>query len=128
MTPPFDRRLSSSGSAKANRIASTTVPGSPQDNLEASPNKILFNGETRSNMPTIDEHENICPSEDEDEQDDAFTKKSKQQTAQGKQTETPALDTFGTDITKAAKEKIALIDENSPLYQIAQSLAHYGVK
>ncbi len=29
---------------------------------------------------------------------------------------------------KAAKEKIALIDENSPLYQIAQSLAHYGVK
>ncbi len=30
--------------------------------------------------------------------------------------------------TKAAKEKIALIDENSPLYQIAQSLAHYGVK
>lgn len=30
--------------------------------------------------------------------------------------------------TKTAKEKIALIDENSPLYQIAQSLAHYGVK
>jgi len=30
--------------------------------------------------------------------------------------------------TKAANEKIALIGENSPLYQVAQSLSHYGVK
>ena len=30
--------------------------------------------------------------------------------------------------TKAANEKIALISENSPLYQVAQSLSHYGVK
>lgn len=30
--------------------------------------------------------------------------------------------------TKAANEKIALITENSPLYQVAQSLSHYGVK
>lgn len=30
--------------------------------------------------------------------------------------------------TKGANEKIALISENSPLYQVAQSLSHYGVK
>lgn len=30
--------------------------------------------------------------------------------------------------TKAANEKIALIGENSPLYQVAQSLSHYGVQ
>jgi len=30
--------------------------------------------------------------------------------------------------TKAANEKISLIGENSPLYQVAQSLSHYGVK
>lgn len=64
------RHFCSSGSAKANRIGTTTVPGSPQDILENSPKKILFNGETRSNMPTIDEQENLPPSDDEDEQDD----------------------------------------------------------
>lgn len=30
--------------------------------------------------------------------------------------------------SKAANEKVALIAENSPLYQVAQSLSHYGVK
>ncbi|MBD3799592.1 hypothetical protein [Sulfuricurvum sp.] len=29
---------------------------------------------------------------------------------------------------KAAHQKIAQIDENSPLYQVAQALSHYGVK
>ena len=42
--------------------------------------------------------------DDDDEDDDPRKKQKSQSTAPPKQSETPALDTFGVDITKAAKE------------------------
>ena len=48
---------------------------------------------------------NNLPPEDEDEDDEPFSsKKSKSKQPGNKQSETPALDTFGSDITKAAME------------------------
>ena len=48
---------------------------------------------------------NNLPPEDEDEDDEPFSsKKSKSKQSGNKQSETPALDTFGSDITKAAME------------------------
>ena len=43
-------------------------------------------------------------SDDEDEDEEQFSRKSKSKQTGGKQSETPALDTFGSDITKAAME------------------------
>ncbi|VBB46450.1 Negative regulator of genetic competence ClpC/MecB [uncultured Paludibacter sp.] len=71
--------------------------------------------------------ENInSPFDDEDEEaEDPFAKKSKQQTAQGKQIETPALDTFGTDITKAARENRLdpIVGREREIERIAQILS-----
>jgi hypothetical protein len=69
-----------SGSAKSNRIGFSTIPGSPQEvheipeqrktepiySLSTNPSSDTI--DTRSNMPTIEEHENILNSEDDDEQ------------------------------------------------------------
>ena len=66
------------------------------------------------------------PFDDEDEEaEDPFAKKSKQQTAQGKQIETPALDTFGTDITKAARENRLdpIVGREREIERIAQILS-----
>jgi hypothetical protein len=69
-----------SGSSKPNRLGFSTIPGSPQEPHEMpsqrntepiysrannpSPDPL----DSRSNMPTIEEHENIVNSEDDDEQ------------------------------------------------------------
>jgi len=69
-----------SGSAKSNRVGFSATPGSPQEpheiseqrktepiySLSTNPSSDLI--DNRSNMPTIEEHENIGNSEDEDEQ------------------------------------------------------------
>jgi len=54
--------------------------------------------------PTTDQPKNNQASDDEDEDEDQFHKKSKSKQPGAKQSETPALDTFGSDITKAAME------------------------
>lgn len=68
-----------SGSAKASRVGLSTIPGSPQEPLEnhkkrkieslysLSTNPSSDPIDNRSNMPTIDEHENSTPSEDDEE-------------------------------------------------------------
>ncbi|CAF3917956.1 unnamed protein product [Rotaria sordida] len=75
-----EQLLRESGSAKSNRIDFSTIPGSPQEPHEISKKRkieSLYSLSTnpssdtidsRSNMPTIDEHENIINSEDDDEQ------------------------------------------------------------
>ncbi len=54
--------------------------------------------------PTTDQPKNNQASDDEEEDEDQFHKKSKSKQPGAKQSETPALDTFGSDITKAAME------------------------
>ncbi|MBP1664974.1 MAG: clpC [Bacteroidetes bacterium] len=54
--------------------------------------------------PAADQPKNNQASDDEDEDEDQFHKKSKSKQPGAKQSETPALDTFGSDITKAAME------------------------
>ncbi|MFV0472082.1 MAG: ATP-dependent Clp protease ATP-binding subunit [Paludibacteraceae bacterium] len=64
--------------------------------------------------------------EDDEEQDDPFTKKSKHQTSSPpKQSDTPALDTFGTDITKAARENRLdpIVGREKEIERIAQILS-----
>ncbi len=80
---PFRRQFKIilfSGSAKSNRVGFSTIPGSPQEPheiceqrktdsiypLSTNPSSDLM--DNRSNMPTIEENENIINSEDEDEQ------------------------------------------------------------
>ena len=72
--------ISSSNSAKSNRIDFSTIPGSPQEvhelpvqrkiesiySLCTNPSADLI--DHRSNMPTIEEQENLIMSEDDDEQ------------------------------------------------------------
>lgn len=69
-----------SGSAKSNRIGVSTIPGSPQEPhevqdqeksdsiypLSTNPSSDII--DNQSNMPIIDEQENIINSDDEDEQ------------------------------------------------------------
>ena len=77
----FSYFLFKSGSAKSNRVGFNTIPGSPQEPHEIQQrqtNETMYPLNTnpstepvdsRTNMPTIDEHENIAGSEeDEDEQ------------------------------------------------------------
>jgi hypothetical protein len=69
-----------SGSAKSNRVGFSTIPGSPQEvhelpeqrntepiySLSSNPSNDPL--DTRSNLPTIEEQENVITSEDDDEQ------------------------------------------------------------
>jgi len=64
--------------------------------------------------------------DDEDEQDEPFSRKGKQKSgSSSKQTDTPALDTFGTDITKAAKENRLdpVVGREREIERIAQILS-----
>ncbi len=63
--------------------------------------------------------------DDDDEGEDPFAKKPKQTTTQAKQSDTPALDTFGTDITKAAKENRLdpIVGREKEIERIAQILS-----
>lgn len=63
--------------------------------------------------------------DDEEEGEDPFAKKPKQTATQAKQSDTPALDTFGTDITKAAKENRLdpIVGREKEIERIAQILS-----
>jgi hypothetical protein len=66
-----------SGSAKSNRIGISTIPGSPQEMSDQQKSEQIYPLSTNpssdiidnpSNIPIIDEQENIVNSDDEDEQ------------------------------------------------------------
>jgi ATP-dependent Clp protease ATP-binding subunit ClpC len=63
--------------------------------------------------------------EDDDEEDDDLRKKKTGAAAGAKQSETPALDTFGTDITKAAQENRLdpIVGRNTEIERLVQILS-----
>ncbi len=63
--------------------------------------------------------------EDDEADDQPFSKKTKQASSPPKQSETPALDTFGTDITKAARDNRLdpIVGREKEIERIAQILS-----
>ncbi|MDD3079041.1 MAG: ATP-dependent Clp protease ATP-binding subunit [Paludibacter sp.] len=63
--------------------------------------------------------------QDDDEEDDDPRRRQKVQSAVGKQTDTPALDTFGVDITKAAQENRLdpIVGREKEIERLAQILS-----
>lgn len=63
--------------------------------------------------------------DDEEADDQPFSKKTKQPASPPKQSETPALDTFGTDITKAARDNRLdpIVGREREIERIAQILS-----
>ncbi|MFV0391741.1 MAG: ATP-dependent Clp protease ATP-binding subunit [Paludibacteraceae bacterium] len=78
-----------------------------------------------SHKPNIQAASSL-PSEEDDDEEDPFTERKTRTKKQGnKQSDTPALDTFGTDITKAAAENRLdpVVGREKEIERIAQILS-----
>ncbi len=78
--------------------------------------------------PMVDEPQSAIPAEDDDENEEPFSARSKSRTKSSsgnKPSETPALDTFGTDITKAAANNRLdpVVGREKEIERIAQILS-----